>query len=346
VPALFDDPRVVLTLDAGGSKLEFNAMRGGRALLDPLRMVARSDDRDATLAQIRSGFEQVHEATGRAAAAISFGFPGPADYEAGVILAPPNFPTFRGVPLRTLLQEQFRLPVFINNDGALFTSGEATAGVLPWVNERSAKQYQNLLGFTLGTGFGGGLCIGGRLVRGDNSSAGAVWALRHRDDRGAVVEESVSVRGLKRAFAEAAGTPAPGPREILAIALGQEPGDRAAALAAFSRMGELAGDAIASALCVVDGLVVIGGGLSAASRLFFPALIRELNGQLACRGAQMNRLEARAFDLDDPDAFSTFLREPGKRTGVAVTRLGTSAAAALGAYVFALEQLDSKHPSR
>ena len=60
----------------------------------------------------------------------------------------------------------------------------------------------------------------------------------------------------------------------------------------------------------------------------------------------MNRLEARAFDLDDPDAFSTFLREPGKRTGVAVTRLGTSAAAALGAYAFALEQLDSKHPSR
>ncbi len=70
MPALSDDPRVVLTLDAGGSKLEFNAMRGGRALLDPLRMVARSDDRDATLAQIRSGFEQVHEATGRAAAAI------------------------------------------------------------------------------------------------------------------------------------------------------------------------------------------------------------------------------------------------------------------------------------
>jgi glucokinase len=87
--------------------------------------------------------------------------------------------------------------------------------------------------------------------------------------------------------------------------------------------------------------VAIGGGLSAASRLILPALIRELNGKLRCRGALVHRLEVRAFDLDDPEGFAAFLREPGKRTGVAVSRLGTSGASALGAYVFALEQLDS-----
>jgi glucokinase len=341
-----DDGRIVLTLDAGGSKLEFNALQGGRVLVPPVRMPARGDDLDAGLAQIRSGFEQVHEATGRRAAAISFGFPGPADYEAGIILAPPNLPAFRDVPLASMLRERFRLPVFINNDGALFTAGEAVGGLLAWVNERSAKQYRNLLGFTLGTGFGGGVCIGGRLVRGDNSSAGEVWSLRHRDDRGAVADEGVSIRGLQRAFAEAAGAPAPGPREIEAIALGRVAGNREAALSAFRRLGEVAGDAIASALCVVDGLVVVGGGLSAASRLFLPSLVRELNGQLRCREAAVDRLEVRAFDLDDPDGVAGFLREPGKRTGVAVSRLGTSAAAALGAYVFALDQLDSAPQSR
>jgi hypothetical protein len=53
-----------------------------------------------------------------------------------------------------------------------------------------------------------------------------------------------------------------------------------------------------------------------------------------------------AFDLDDTEGLSAFLREPGKRTGVAMTRLGTNAAAVLGAYVFALEQLDSAPRSR
>jgi glucokinase len=341
VLAYFDDSRVVLTLDAGGSKLEFNAMQAGRGLLTPIRTAVRADDLESCLAQIRAGFEQVNDATGKRAVAISFAFPGPADYEAGVILTPPNMPAFRAVPLGSMLQDRFRLPVFINNDGALFASGEAMGGLLPWVNERSSKKYRNLLGFTVGTGFGGGLCIGGRLLRGDNSSAAAVWALRHRDDRGAVVEEGVSVRGLQRAFAESSGAPAPGAREIEAIAMGRAPGDRSAALAAFRRLGELAGDAIASALCVADGLVAIGGGLSAASRLLVPALIGELNARLRCRGAEVGRLEVKAFDLDDPEGFAAFLREPGKRTGVGVSRLGTGAAVALGAYAFALEQLDS-----
>src|SRR4051812_26960892 len=147
-------------------------------------MPAESATAEAYLAQICSGFEEVHAATGRSAVALSFGFPGPAEYEAGVILTPPNLPAFRDVPLGRILRERFELPVFVNNDAALFAAGEARAGVLPWINARSSKQFRNLLGFTLGTGFGGGVCIDGRLLRGDNGSAGAVWSVRHRDRRG------------------------------------------------------------------------------------------------------------------------------------------------------------------
>jgi len=60
----------------------------------------------------------------------------------------------------------------------------------------------------------------------------------------------------------------------------------------------------------------------------------------------MNRVEARAFDLDDPDAFSTFLREAGKRTGVAVTRLGPAPLLRWALRVCLSSKLDSKHPSR
>ena len=31
---------------------------------------------------------------------------------------------------------KFGLPVFINNDGDLYAFGEATGGILPWINKR------------------------------------------------------------------------------------------------------------------------------------------------------------------------------------------------------------------
>jgi len=72
--------------------------------------------------------------------AISFAFPGPADYPNGIIGDLGNFPAFRGgVALGPMLQEKFKLPVFINNDGDLFAYGEAIAGFLPEVNELLEK---------------------------------------------------------------------------------------------------------------------------------------------------------------------------------------------------------------
>ncbi|MFO8098939.1 MAG: ROK family protein, partial [Salinibacter sp.] len=105
--------------------------------------------------------------------AISFAFPGPADYANGIIGDLGNLPAFRGgIALGPMLENHFELPVFINNDGDLFTYGEAISGLLPWVNKQleqagSIKKYENLTGVTLGTGFGGGLARRGELVLDD-----------------------------------------------------------------------------------------------------------------------------------------------------------------------------------
>ena len=112
--------------------------------------------------------------------AISFAFPGPADYPAGIIGDLPNLPAFRGgVALGPMLEAKFGLPVFINNDGDLFAYGEATAGFLPWVNDQlaqagSPRRFENLVGVTLGTGFGGGIVRRGELLTGDNSMAAEI----------------------------------------------------------------------------------------------------------------------------------------------------------------------------
>jgi len=149
-------------------------------------------------------------------------------------------------------------------------------------------------------------------------------------------------------------------RVIYEIAEGRAEGDRGAAEEAFRRMGEVAGDAIAQAITLLDGLVVIGGGIAGAHRQFLPALVAEMNGTyLAPNGERFRRLIPRAFNLEDPMQLEEFLKGetrklsiPGSartvqfdglpRTGVGISRLGTSEATAIGAYAFALRRLDER----
>jgi len=119
----------------------------------------------------------------------------------------------------------------------------------------------------------------------------------------------------------------------------------------------MAGDAIAQAITLIDGVVVIGGGLAGASRYILPSLIAELNSSLQMMdGTTVNRLQMKAFNLEEEDQFAVFakgeavkIRVPGtdrqidydpfKRFGVMISKQGTSRSVALGAYVYALDQL-------
>lgn len=147
-----DDPRVVLTLDAGGTNMVFGAMKGGGFIVEPMTLPAHSDNLDLCLGTIVKGFRAVVNRLDSKPSAISFAFPGPADYPNGIIGGYlPNFPSFRdGVALGPFLEKIFSVPVFINNDGDLFAYGEAIGGLLPEVNDKlemagSSKRYRNLI---------------------------------------------------------------------------------------------------------------------------------------------------------------------------------------------------------
>src|SRR5579883_999963 len=129
------DRRVVMTLDAGRTGLKFSAIRGKELLVGPVSRPTEADHREHCLANIVDGFAEVERALGEKPAAISFAFPGPADYPLGIISGLENFEAFRDpVPLGPILEQRFGMPVFINNDGDLFVYGEAIAGFLPYVN--------------------------------------------------------------------------------------------------------------------------------------------------------------------------------------------------------------------
>src|SRR5687767_2085696 len=128
-PRLADDGRTVLTLDAGGTNFVFSALRGGRALGEALTLASRADELAPCLEVLAEGFTRSREQAGARPAAISFAFPGPADYPAGIVGNARNLPAFlEPVALGPMLEDRFGVPVFINNDGDLFAYGEAIAG--------------------------------------------------------------------------------------------------------------------------------------------------------------------------------------------------------------------------
>jgi len=189
--------------------------------------------------------------------------------------------------------------------------------------------------------------------------------LRNKLDPAVNAEEGACIRAVRRVYAEVSAVPldeVPEPKTIYEIGLGQAAGHRVAAVEAFRRLGEVAGDAIAQALTLIDGLAVVGGGISGAAPLFLPPLVDAINDVYIKGDQRLRRLVPCALNIEDPAQRELFLKgqtrtlvvpgstrtvqyDPLQRTAVGLSRLGTSQAVAVGAYAFAIRKLES-HPAR
>ena len=361
-----NDDRIVLTLDAGGTNFVFSAIKSGDELNQPIRKPIQGLKLKQILSTILDGFSQLYIETNQKAVAISFSFPGPSDYKNGIIGNLENIPEFRGgIALKAMLENKFNLPVFINNDGDLFALGESNKGFLPEVNsilKRSgnSKQYKNLLGITLGTGFGAGIVSNNQIFIGDNSSGAEINRFRNKCYPNTSAEDSLTIRGVKRVYAQESGLPlslVPEPENIFKIGMGEIPGDKNAAIKAYNELAIVAGDALANAVSLIDGLIVIGGGLSGAYPLFIQLLVDEMNtGFLTLSGNKLTRMETKAYNLESTEGVKAFTSnssvkikipfsnqvqdyDPVKKIGVGISKLGTSKSTSIGAYIYALNQL-------
>jgi len=356
--------RTILTLDAGGTNLKFNAIDQHQNNVASTILPSAAKSLDELLNRLVEGFLEIDRNSGNRAMAISFSFPGPADYILGIIGDLENLPLFRGgVALKAFLEMKFKLPVFINNDGDLFALGEAMNGLLPHINKQltkagHTKRYHNLLGVTLGTGFGAGIVLNGKLLLGDNSSGAEINRMSNPANMNQSVEEVLSIRGLRNLYAEEADLAfeeTPQPSDIYRIGMGELEVNRKAAIIAWEYFGEILGEVLANTITLIDGLIVIGGGLSGAWKLFLPKAVETMNGRFfKPDGQTIPRMEVFAYNLHNPDCLADFLANDQqmitvpqtdkqvpynsiKKVGVGISMLGTSEAVAVGAVAFAKE---------
>lgn len=112
--------------------------------------------------------EVIHQvkASGSLIGGIGIGSPGIIDIGSGTIISSPNFPEWKHVPLKEMIENRLGLPTLVDNDANAFAFGEKWAGV--------GKKVRSLICLTLGTGVGGGIVFNDRIWHGADGMAAEI----------------------------------------------------------------------------------------------------------------------------------------------------------------------------
>lgn len=124
---------------------------------------------------VRDAIQQAG-ATMASVARVGLGSPGTMDIPAGMLLDPPNLPTWQNFPIRDRLSHHCGLPVAFQNDANAAAYGEF------WVG--SGQDWHSMVMFTLGTGVGCGIIIDHLIFDGENSHGAECGhiIIDHRED--------------------------------------------------------------------------------------------------------------------------------------------------------------------
>ncbi|MBI5072077.1 ROK family protein [Candidatus Falkowbacteria bacterium] len=203
--------------------------------------------------------------------AVGVAMAGQCDFKNGVFVSGPNFPkNFKNIKIGKFLKENFRVPVYLDNDARTFTLAEAIFG--------AGRGFKNIIGITLGTGIGGGIVINGQLIRGKNNTAGELGHMtldisspyRCSCGRFGHFEALASGTALENFYKKLSGKFLPGP-EIAKNILAKDKN----AKQAVAQLGKFLGLGLANLAQLLDpDLIVIGGGLSNTPALW-PAALQE-----------------------------------------------------------------------
>lgn len=248
-------------VDVGGTKvlaveLLEDGVVGRSARRATPRHGARADDLEVVL------HEAVTEvAAGRVVTGVGLSVAGLVDPVRDLVRFATHLPWVED-PVRARLAERWQLPVVLDNDANCAAVAELTLG--------AARGVDSFVLVTVGTGIGGAVVDGGRLVRGANGMAGEFGHMQ-------VVPDGVPCQcGLSGCWEQYAsgttlprliGDERPELTDGLAVGVAAVSGDRVAR-AAVAEVGDWLGVGVANLVSALDpALVVVGGGVSAVGDL-------------------------------------------------------------------------------
>ena len=261
----------------------------GRHLAAASHPTPQAADGHAVFRAILTGIRQLVESQGLSPAALAgvgIGVPGLVDPAAGLIHDCPNLSSVNGLPAAALLREGLGVPAYVANDAFCATLGELRYG--------AGQGVENLLMLTLGTGIGGGVALGNRVMRGPRQLMGEIGHMTVLPDGPrcgcgshgcleAVVAKQgmidLALRRLQEARPSLIDELTGGRDDLITpqiIAQAAQQGDPLA-LEVIAEVGKYLGIAIGNAVVMLDpDLVLIGGGIAAAGEVLLQAIRRSV----------------------------------------------------------------------
>lgn len=160
----------IIGIDIGGTSIE-----GGKIECGQIISYAKADTQaciggDTTIGVLKDVISQLIDDQTQA---IGIGVPSVVNRKTGVVYNVQNIAGWDEVPLKAILEAEFSLPVFVDNDANCFAFGEKVFG--------KGQDLDNFVGVTLGTGLGAGIIQNRRLLSDANCGSGEFGEIPYMD---------------------------------------------------------------------------------------------------------------------------------------------------------------------
>src|SRR6202011_4026871 len=281
-------PDFSIGVDLGGTNLRIAAVNQQGDLMDKVTLgTKKALGRDHVMNEMCDAIRQLKTKYGQASSlqGIGIGVPGIIDMKTGMLRESPNLPGWAGTPVQAEIEHLLGTRVILENDANVAALGEKWLG--------AARDVDDMVMLTLGTGVGGGIVLEGRIWHGMTGMAGEFGHMTVEPEgppcgcgnRGCVEQYASATAVVRMAKEAIASGRAPG----LAKAASSDPefnakgiynlaiqGD-AEAKKIFGRVGRALGICIANLVNAFNlNMYVIGGGASSAWEAFSPFIFEEL----------------------------------------------------------------------
>lgn len=289
--------KIVIACDLGGTNLRMAAIdSAGNILYRTRRETPKADRADEVLGAIIESAEECRENVKDLGEVLAIAVAAPATVNAdkGIILKAPNVPALDGFRIVAALENELNVKAVLENDANAAAVGENWLG--------ASKGFENSICVTLGTGVGGGIIIGGKILQGVDGTAGEIGHICVEPfgapcgcgSRGCVEQYSSATAVVRQSRELASQYPKSGlthksrltSKDIYEAG---KNGDELA-LEVFRRQGFYLGIALGGLINVLNPeVIVIGGGAAAGWDLF----ISHLQEQIEQRTYREPRLRAK-----------------------------------------------------
>ena len=282
-------------LDLGGTNLRAAAIDQTGKMIDRVAGTTNlSEGREVVVADMVEAIRTLRDRLGRTElSGIGVVVPGFMNLEEGMIVNSNNLSTLEGFPIRDRLEESLETPVALENDANAAALGEKWMG--------AGRDVEDLVLLTLGTGIGGGIISGGKVLHGYMGMGGELGHMTvvpngnpcGCGNRGCV-EKHASAQAIS-VMARLSGLGDITSQECFHLA---QSGNEKAQMV-FLSMGEALGIAVANLVNIFNfPLYLIGGGALAAWDQFAPHMLAEVKRRSLTYRASNTRVEKATLGSD------------------------------------------------